>query len=1060
MLCAMQAMAKKKVVNTTINYQINPLGIDERPMLSWQLLATDGERNVMQTAYQIVVSAEDGKRVYDTGKVFDGHSMQIPLNFELKPSARYFYKTRIWGNKGRASKFSDEAWFETGLIVGGADKTAASAWDGAQWIGSRRVLLSPLRSSYVIDYDAEDNSEFVFGKRDENNYNTVSIHDGIMTMSHSDKNIVDAQEDVSKFLNKGTNHVRLNVFASQYCRTYRLDVSVNDSLVKNTHPKVADHPLTLRERLTAGRKATFEIDPSNGDETYIYSRLYDFKGGSGVSHIRITSPAWGTLLYSDDEDVVAKGAPTLKKEFAIGKRVAKARLYVTARGIFECYINGKRVGNDLLAPGWSGYRHRISYCTYDVTSLLHEGNNNIGAILGNGWWCGFNGYQTDWQDQYGASPSMMAKLLVTFFDGSTMSIVSDGSWLCCDNGPVGDNSLQNGETYDATREMTEWNHVKVFAAPADSIRLQAYVGEPVHVADTLRARRMTIPEPIHSAPKSFIYDFGQNMVGIPHIIVHGKRGQKITLRYAEMLWPEEIPSNPVPPYTREMYVKNKGQLYTDNYRSALSTDVYICSGGEEVIEPRFTSHGFRYIQIEGLDTPPDLQNVSALVTNSLTKQTCGYETSDPLLNRLFQNILWGQRGNFLAVPIDCPQRDERLGYTGDGQIFALSATFNYNVAPFMHRWLYSVRDDQLPDGNVPNYAPNVGMPPKGGLEGGSMGWSDAAVIVPWHLYEQYADKEILRQSYGSMKRYMDFLELKSVGGLLPAGGLGDWLAFEQSNDQITNTAYYAYDALLMGKIANALGLADDATHYQNLHERIKRAFNSTFVDKDGRTFTPKGYKKGLFFPKTFDKDSFEDTQTSYVLPLKAQIFDNPQIAARHLAEAVRHNDGHLSTGFIGTPYLAPMLSDNGEDSTAYGLVLTRTYPSWLYPVTQGATTIWERWNSYTKDNGFGPVRMNSFNHYSYGAIEEWLIQYSLGIKADPDEPGYKHFFIEPHIDRRMNFVNGYLDTMYGRISCKWEINGNSVNYNIEVPTNTTATLTIGRKTMSLGSGKYKFEAPL
>lgn len=334
----------------------------------------------------------------------------------------------------------------------------------------------------------------------------------------------------------------------------------------------------------------------------------------------------------------------------------------------------------------------------------------------------------------------------------------------------------------------------------------------------------------------------------------------------------------------------------------------------------------------------------------------------------------------------------------------------------MHRWLYSVRDDQGSDSNFSDYAPKVGMPGTKNKGGGSIGWSEAGIIVLWHLYEQYADKEILRESYSSMKQYMNYLEDKAQsspspigegrGGapLLPAGGLGDWLAFEQSNDQITNNAYWAYNAMLMERIAKALGKTDDEKHYKDLHAAIKAAFNGTFVDKDGRTFTPKGYKKGLFFPKTLDKNSLEDTQTSYVLPLKAHIFDNPRLAAQHLAEAVKRNGGHLSTGFIGTPYLAPVLSDNGEDNTAYGLVLNRTYPSWRYPVTQGVTTIWERWNSYTKENGFGPVRMNSFNHYSYGAIEEWLIQYSLGIKSDSDEPGYKHFFIEPHVDKHLQFA--------------------------------------------------------
>lgn len=1084
MLLPLHTFAGIQVVNATVNYQHNPMGIDRQPMVSWQLKADGGETGVMQTAYQIVTATSesdlrDGRYLYDTGRVSDGHSVQVKLNITLQSSIRYYYQIRVWDNRGQASPWSVVSWFETGLLQ-------PSDWDGAAWIGSPRVLLSPLRSSYVVDYDAHEPSVFIFGRRDSLNYNKVELSHGQLVISHlfNGQTHEDAREDVSRLLSVGNNHVRINVFASQYCRTYRLDVYLNDSLVRNTHPKVPDHSLTLEERLTQGRQATFEIDPSGGDKTFVYARLYEFEKTGGISHLRLTSPAWGTLLYSGDEDIVAYGAPVLGKAFTINKPVVRARLYVSARGILESEINGQRVGNDLLAPGWPDYRYRLFYSTYDVTALLRQGDNDIQSTLGNGWWCGFNGYQTDWQDQYGVSPSMMAKLLIEYSDGTATTLVTDGSWLCSDDGPVGYNSLQNGEVYDARKEKSSKFNVqssKVFPSPADSIVIQAYEGNPIHVTDTLRAisikavNTMDHAQSYHKAQSSklkvqSIYDFGQNLVGIPHIRLHNCRpGQKLTLRYAEMLWPEEIPTQPVAPYTKEMYEQHRGQIYTDNYRSALSTDVYICRGGEEVIEPRFTSHGFRYLQIEGLDAPLPLEDVSALVTNSLGRQTCTFETSDTLVNRLFQNILWGQRGNFLAVPTDCPQRDERLGYTGDGQIFALSSTFNYNVDAFMRRWLLSVRDDQLPDGNFPNYAPNVGVPPTGGVDEGCIGWSDAGIIVPWHLYEQYADKGLLEESYPSMKRYMDYLEtragtnqkvqsstLKVQSALQPVGGLGDWLSFETTNDQITNTAYFAYDALLMARTARALGRNVDEQHYLNLHAAIKQAFNATFVLPDGRTHTPKGYKKGLFFPKTLDKDSVEDTQTSYILPLKAQLFSDSQLAADHLAGAVQRRDNHLSTGFIGTPYLAPMLSRYGHNATAYALLLQRSFPSWLYPVTQGATTIWERWNSYTREQGFGPVRMNSFNHYSYGAIEEWLIQYCLGIKTDPDEPGYKHFVLEPQPDHRLGYARGSLDTMYGRIISEWCYNGDNVTYHFEVPANTTATIFIGGKQKDVGSGVYTF----
>lgn len=1076
--------AAVRVTGLTTLYQQNPLGIDEKPLFSWRLEATAEERSVSQQAYQIVVATSEqdlteGRYTYDTGRVADNRSVQMAYKGELKPRTRYYWKVRVWNQDNNISSYSEVSWFETGLLV-----SSSFGWGGASWISSSKMLLSPFRSSYVIDYDVRiapesNRSVFVFGKRDESHYNLVELNRHHLILSHRNGDLVkeDACEDVSCIIYGGDSlqHISLSVFASQYCKAYKIDIKVNGKDIKNTHIDASMRPKTLLEIALAGKQAEFTIDPNDGQLGY-NARLYEvgFYQPEGekatFSDITIKSPSWGTTLYHDTifhtivNELVSwqpgaeASAPMLRKEFKVRKPVKSARLYASARGIYECYINGRRVGEDFLNPGWPDYRFRMYYNTFDVTGYLQTGDNAIGATLGNGWWSDFMGYQTYWQDQYGVGLSFISRLEISYIDGSTETIVTDDDWSCFNEGPVTGNSLQNGENYDARKEPMGWTlpgfddslWQKVVVDENIPSTMTAYVGEPVRCRETRTAQTVTQPE-----QGKYIYDMGVNMVGIPSIRLTGRPGQKITLRYAEMLWPDQIPTSPVAPYTTEMYQANQGHIYTDNYRSALSVDTYICKGGEETIEPRFTQHGYRYVQIEGLDEPLPLSQVQGLVMHSMDgPQTSSFETSDALVNQLYRNIVWGQKGNFLAVPTDCPQRDERLGYTGDGQIFARSAMYNYQVEPFFRRWMYSVRDDQDEKGDFADFSPKVDTPPAGTNGGGVIGWSDAGIIVPWNMYLQYADRSILAESYPSMKRYMDYLERQAEGYLQPAGGLGDWLGFEETNSQITNTSFYAYDATLMAKIARILGHEVDARHYVALFDSIKSQFNRTFVMADGRTFTPAGYKKGKWFPKQIDRDEIEDTQTSYVLPLKAGLFDNPERATDLLCQAIDRQNGHLSTGFIATPYLNTALSDNGRSDVAYQLFLNQTYPSWLYPVTQGATTIWERWNSYTIDQGFGPVDMNSFNHYSYGAVEEWMMQYVLGIRADEQQPGYKHFILEPHPCPHLDYARGHYDSVYGRIACKWTKEEKGYLYEFDIPANTTATVMANGQKSEFKSGRH------
>jgi len=544
---------------------------------------------------------------------------------------------------------------------------------------------------------------------------------------------------------------------------------------------------------------------------------------------------------------------------------------------------------------------------------------------------------------------------------------------------------------------------------------------------------------------------GQNMVGVPRLTMKGKAGQEITIRFGEMNYPETIPTDPVAPYTIAMYKEKKGQVYTDNYRSALSTDHYILRGDPagETYEPRFTFHGYRYIELHGLDKPLALEDVKGVVLESIGAQTSGYDTSDERINRLYENILWGQRGNFLSVPTDCPQRDERMGWTGDAQVFARTATYNMNVDPFYTRWLYSVRDNQGEDGRYANYVPVVGIPPHGAAAGGgALGWMEAGIIVPWQMYQQYNDIRILEQHYASMVAYMDYLERRAVNYIQPFGGFGDWLAIETTNSMLTNTAYSAYDALLMEQIAACLGKEEDRKRFHTFYENIKKSFNAIFVTDEGKTYAPAAssiFGEGsmdMWAGQSAKEGKLVDTQTSYVVPLQFNLFNekNKPLALKHLVENIEKHNYTLTTGFIGTPYLNLVLSDNGYDDIAYKLFEQTVYPSWLYPVLQGATTIWERWNSYTIVNGFGPVDMNSFNHYSYGAIQEWMMAYSSGIQRDEQQPGYKHIILQPRIGGTCSYIRGHYDSVYGRIESGWEKQKKGYVYKAVVPANTTATL--------------------
>ena len=700
-----------------------------------------------------------------------------------------------------------------------------------------------------------------------------------------------------------------------------------------------------------------------------------------------------------------------RKEFSTSKKIKSAQVYVSALGLYELYLNGQKASTDLFTPGWTSYNKRVQYQTYDVTQQL-KADNVLGAIVGDGWYRGDIGWENN-RNYYGDKTALILQFHIIYDDGTDQWIVTDDSWKTS-TGALLQSEIYNGETYDARLEQKGWNTTGFndqnwqLALVLDHPKniLIAPQGLPVRVMSEIK------PVAIFTTPKGeTVLDMGQNMVGHVKLKVKGNAGDKVTLKFAEVL-------------------DKAGNFYTDNLRSAKATNVYVLKGGEEEIyEPYFTFFGFRYVKVEGYPGKLTPEAITGMVIHSNMKKTGSFACSDTLINKLQSNIEWGQRGNFLDVPTDCPQRDERMGWTGDAQVFSSTAAFNFDVAAFFTKWMGDVAADQQPDGKVPYVVPDV---LRGG--GGSTAWADVAIIVPWNIYLAYGDKRILEVQYESMKGWVEYMSSRAGDDLIWTGDFhfGDWLAFATTRSDypgattekdLIATAYFRYSAQLLSKIASIIGKTYDSKEYSELSEKIKSAFIHEYVTPSGRLVS--------------------HTQTAYSLALAFDLLPEDLIpaAAKYLADDVR-NFGHLTTGFVGTPLLCKVLSDNGYPDLAFMLVNRKEYPSWLYPVTQGATTIWERWDGLKPDGTFQDVGMNSFNHYAYGAIGEWLYTYVAGIAIDPENPGYKHFFLNPHPGGGLNHANAELETLYGKISSSWKISGADFVYEITIPANTSALVTL------------------
>ncbi len=725
-------------------------------------------------------------------------------------------------------------------------------------------------------------------------------------------------------------------------------------------------------------------------------------------------------------------APMLRKEFSLKKKIQKARLYITAHGLYEAFLNGKRVSEDLFTPGWTSYHKRLQYQTYDVTSLLRKGENAVAIRLGDGWYRGEFGWQNNW-NIYGDHLGLLFQLEVEYTNGKKELILSDASWKAS-TGPILMSSLYDGEIYDARLEKTGWMTTAYEDSDWGAVRIMDYdksiliapQGVPVRAIEIVKPKEIFV-----SGKEEVIINMGQNMVGRMRFRLKGQPGDTISIYHAEVL-------------------DKDGNFYTENLRNADQKIQYIFKGeGVETYEPVFTFQGFQYIKIENYKGTFSKDDFEGVVIHSDMEQTGNFECSSALINQLQSNIRWGQKGNFLDVPTDCPQRDERMGWTGDAQAFAPTACFNYNTSAFYTKWLGDFRVDQLENGAVPWVIPNV-------LRGsGAIGWADAATIIPWTVYLKYGDKRILEVQYESMSKWVDFLDSLAGDNHLVQEGFhfGDWLFFIHPSDwnakpgytdiDLLGTAFLAYSSDILARSAKLLGKEKDAQKYSQLHEAVSQAFQDEFITKSGRLSS--------------------HSQTAYTIALAFDLFPPEQknAALNYLTQNIIKRNYHLSTGFLGTPHLNPVLSENGHLDIAYKLLLQEKYPSWLYPVTKGATTIWERWDGIKPDGSFQLVKMNSFNHYAYGAIGDWMYTTISGIRHDAAKPGYKHIIIKPQPNNGLTYAKADFESLYGKISSSWKIENGEISISITIPPNTTASLFLPRKTekIDLGSGTYSYKYP-
>ena len=1007
------------------------------PILSWKL--SSDVRGVVQKDYRVGVASTAQKAAAGQFDIWDSglqksEEQAVTVSAKLTEKTGYYWRVTVSDNKGNQAE-SEVASFETGFFED-------SKWE-AKWIELADVK-NAAPENYTIDFDfrlIKDNLGFIFAAKDSRNFLMWQINTfekkfgGSMSFrphiwTNGSASVISGGEKVlsEELMPKEDyykqHHMTISVAGN------RIVTSVDGTVIDDrTHSAAGYGKIGFRHTTAAGdcdeQGAYDNIVVKDGSGNILFSDNFD----SGInSNFDIGTVENGELkvvnatgLQKDSE----ASAPLYRKSFNVTKKVEKARAYASALGIYELEINGSRVGEDYFNPGWTAYTlnpspedNYVMYQTFDVTDYLKNGENVIGAVTGHGWYSGklFVGGN----NRYGTGSKLLCQLEITYTDGSTEIISTDKSWLTNASGPILSDDFQLGETYDARKEIEHWSDAGCDISGWSPASESSYAGRVIaQIGPTVREIARLKPVSIDKRPDGkYIVDFGQNIAGFVCIAAKGNSGDTITLRHGEML-------------------NADGSLYTDNLRSATATDRYTLKGGAkgETYTPRFTFHGFRYAEISGYPGELTEENISAVALSSLQERTGSYETSNEMVNQLQSNIAWGQLDNFISVPTDCPQRDERLGYTGDSQVFVRTAAYNSNVKEFFNKFMLDITSNQRDTGAIADWAPNYvtsGDRMSGSF--GNSGWGDAVVTIPWTMYTTYGDKTVITDNYEAMKAWVGYYESKASSGsyIINSSAYGDWLSVNASTPtNLISTGFFAYCSDLLSRMAAVIGEAEDAAYYSELFSKIKADFNKEFVSSDGHVSG--------------------NTQTGYLVALKFDLLPTKELrekAAALLVEDIKLHDWHLTTGFIGVSYLNPVLTEMGYGDVAYRLLLQETYPSWLYSVKNGATTIWERWNSYNAETGtFGDVGMNSFNHYSLGSVGEWFYQYSAGIRYDEAQPGYKHTIIKPTIGGGLDYVNASFESEYGTIESNWRYEDSDVLVmEISVPAGTTATVYVPAKT--------------
>ncbi len=1074
----MSGLGMIQPIRLRCEYLKNPLGMDvTTPRLSWIVQST--HRGQKQTAYRVLVASSpeiltrDEGDLWDSGKVESDQTLHVEYAGKtLTSRMRCFWKVRVWDAAGNPSPWSETAMWSMGLLK-------AEDWQEAKWIARddpfQRAPIDRRYGYLTWLCQSPDESKWVQIDLGElRDIDSVRLWPARPIAQTLDFPVYGWQPNHPGFLFPIRYKIETSVIPDFSNALTVVDQTVND--VPNPGSEAMVYSFESVQARYVRLTVTRMVDRVGGNFGFALAEMEVFsgavnvaQGGTVTASDSVETGGWSKEYLIDRrrgdqegiDEVFEWPATMVRKEFHVPGSVKRACVSVTGLGLYELRINGKKVGDQLLAPEWTRYQNRIQYQTYDVTDLLHDGLNAVGAQINAGWWAGPITIESPLkQPEF----CLLMCLDVELADGTRQTIVTDRTWSATTEGPIRRAGIYFGETYDGTKEMPGWDEVGFSDADWTPVRILPYpdqsqnatlvaqCNEPIRVMREIRPVKITEP-----TPGTYVFDLGQNMVGWCRLKANAPAGTKITVRYAEVL-------------------NEDGTLYTANLRKAAQVNEYTWPGGERELEPHFTYHGFRYVEVTGLHSMPTAETITGRVFHSSAPDTGTFSCSNELINKIMHCVQWVQRANLPSVPTDCPQRTERMGFTGDILVFCQTAMFNMNLAGFFSKWIPDLRDSQLDDGQFLNLAPhpadldwvrwtNVEFVPA---------WSDAGVVIPWKVYLNYGDRRLLAQHYEAARRWIEFIRVRNPDHVWRnerGGDYGDWLHGDMTNlaeyprgistmpVEAFATALYADSVGMLAKMAGVLGRDEDTVRYNQLYENIKTAFQREYVDADGCV-------QG-------------ETQGGYALALYLDLIDESvrSRTVEHLVESIRRYKGHLSTGFHTTHLMLLVLSRYGRHDEACRLVNLRTVPSWGYMIDQGATTIWERWDGIVPGRGLQDPKMNSFSHWAFGAVGEWVWRELAGINHDERAPGYKHVFIRPNPCKGLMWVNARYDSIRGPIVSEWSDQDGQFDLTVDIPANTSATVYVptdcpdavradggtfvrleaGRAVYAVESGRYQFQ---